>query len=216
MFFKKTNYVEKMVLNWNEIHILYKRGDLKKYITDDNKNSLLERVSQNGHLELVKYLVEKCGANVRSGDDSAVRCASYTGHLEIVKYLVEKCGADVRSGGDSAVRWASVYGHLELVKYLVEKCGADFRSENDWAVQFASTNGHLEVVKYLINHGAVLLYPNPRYNKYLLICERSEEKRRERASKRIYFWWVQVCYDVKRPCGNRMMKRNYEEYKKML
>ena len=89
--------------------------------------------------------------------------------------------------------------------------------ENKYDVLYwASGNGHLEVVKYLIKHGAVLSTPNPKYEKYLLVCEKGEEKRRERASKKIYFWWVQVCYDVKRPCGNRMMRRNYEEYNKIV
>ena len=163
---------------------------------------------------MVKYLVEKCGADVRASNDSAVRYASENGHLEVVKYLVEKCGADVGSSNDYAVRYTSANGHLEVIKYLVEKCGADVRACDDSAVQFASENDYLEVVKYLMNHGAVLSNPNPKYEKYLLVCEKGEEKRRERASKKIYFWWVQVCYDVKRPCGNRMMRRNYEAYNK--
>ena len=113
-----------MVFTWKEIDNLYKSGYLKKYITDANKKVVLIWTSENGHLDIVKYLVEKCGA--------------------------------------------------------------------------------------------VLLIPNPKDERYLIICERGEEKRRERAIKKIYFWWVQVCYDVKRPCGNRMMKRNYEEYCKIV
>ena len=132
---------------------------------------------------MVKYLVEKCGSDVRVGNDQAVRWASGKGHLKVVKYLVEKCGVC----NNYAVQVASEYGHLEVVKYLVEKCEADVRANNDVAVQCASENGHLEVVKYLINHGAVLSAPNPTYKKYLIVCERGEEKRRERASKKIYF-----------------------------
>ena len=139
-----------MFLTSNKIDILYKEENLKKHITDDNRNAIL--------------------------------------------------------------RWASRNGHLEMVKYLTEECGANVRIKNDYVVRLASVGGYLEMVKYLINHGAVLSTPNPKYEKYLLICE----KGRERASKKIYFWWVQVCYDVKRPCGNRMMRRNYEEYHKIV
>ena len=174
-----------MFLTWIEICILYEKGDLGKYITDNNKNAVFLRASLNGH-------------------------------LEVIKYLVEKYGADVRADNDYAVRFASQNGHLEVVKYLVEKCKADVRARNHWAVRRTLLNGHLEVVKYLIKHGAVLSTPNPKYEKYLLVCEKGEEKRRERASKKIYFWWVQVCYDIKRPCGNRMMRRNYEEYHKIV
>ena len=144
-----------MSLAWKTLDNLYKEGNLEKYITDEDKNQVLIRASSEGHLEVVKYLVEKCGADVRANNDWAFRRASENGHLDIVKYLVEKCGA-------------------------------------------------------------VLLIPNPKYERYLIICERGEEKRRERAIKKIYFWWVQVCYDVKRSCGNRMMKRNYEEYCKIV
>ena len=206
-----------MSLTWDELDNLYKEGNLKKHITDENKYDVLSWASISGHLELVKYLVEKCGTDIRANDDYAVKWASENGHLEMVKYLVEKCGADVRSDNDCAVRWASGNGHLEVVKYLVEKCGVDVRVIDNQAVRWASGYGHLEVVKYLVEKcGAVLSTPNPRYKKYFLIYEKGEEKRRERASKKIYFWWVQVCYDVKRPCGNRMMRRNYEEYHKIV
>ena len=58
-----------------------------------NKNKILTWSSQFGHLEVVKYLIEKCGADVRANNDEAVRYASGNGHVEVVKYLVEKCGA---------------------------------------------------------------------------------------------------------------------------
>ena len=200
---------------WKQLDNSYEEGNLKKYITDGNKNGVLIWASENGHLEVVKYLVEKRGADVITNNDGAVQWASENGHLEVVKYLINH-GADARSSNNYAVRNASVNGHLEVVKYLVEKCRADVRVNNDWAVRWASEDGHFEVVKYLINHGAVLSTPNPKYEKYILVCEKGEEKRRERASKKIYFWWVQVCYDIKRPCGNRMMRRNYEEYHKIV
>ena len=201
---------------WKQFDNLYEKGNLEKFITDDNGYLVLWWASENGHLEVVKYLVEKCGADVRVDNDYAVRGASQNGRLEMVKYLVEKCGADVKTCNNYAVQFASANGHLEVVKYLVEKCGTDVRSSNHWAVRLASEYGHLEVVKYLINRGAVLSTPNPKYEKYLLVCTKGGEKRREKASKKIYFWWVQICYDVKRPCGNRMMRRNYEEYHKIV
>ena len=77
---------------------LCKNGNLEeilKVITDQSKDQILRFVCEYGHLEVVKYLVEKCGADVRSDNDLAVKMASGNGHLELVKYLVEKCGADV-------------------------------------------------------------------------------------------------------------------------
>ena len=46
----------------------------------------LQWASQNGHLEVVQYLVEQ-GADIHAYDDYALRMASWHGHLEVVKYL---------------------------------------------------------------------------------------------------------------------------------
>ena len=73
----------------------------------------------NGHLDIVKYLVER-GANIRVDDDSSLRYASYNGHLDVVKYLVES-GADVHVNGDEPLRIATDNGHTEVVNYLKSK-----------------------------------------------------------------------------------------------
>jgi ankyrin repeat protein len=55
-------------------------------------NTPLHRASQNGHLDVVKYLVEK-GADFQAVDkvgDTPLHDASYYGKLDVVKYLVEK------------------------------------------------------------------------------------------------------------------------------
>ncbi len=45
--------------------------------------------SENGHLEVVKYLVEQ-GANIHAYAAFALRWAFRNGHIEIVKYLEEQ------------------------------------------------------------------------------------------------------------------------------
>ena len=136
------------------------------------------------------------------------------GHLEVVKYLIEDYGANVRAENDLAVQWASGGGHLEVVKYLAEKCGANARAENDYAVQCASENEHLEVVKYLVEKcGSVLSEINPKYERYLIVCEKGETRRKCTMAKRIYFWWVRLCYCIDTTSGHRMMKKSYEKYK---
>ena len=45
--------------------------------------------AENGHLEMVKYLVSQ-GANVNAQNDYADRRAAHYGHLETVKYLVSQ------------------------------------------------------------------------------------------------------------------------------
>jgi hypothetical protein len=40
-------------------------------------------------------------------------------------------------------------------------------------------------------------------------------KIRERAQKKIYFWWIPICYDITRECGQRMMQKNLEKTKEL-
>jgi len=121
-------------------------------------NNELIKSSSDGHLEVVKSLIDK-GADVNvkdSGDWTALIWSSAYEHLDIVKYLIGK-GADVNAkdnGGYTALMESSSNGHLEVVKYLIEQ-GADVNAENKYgwtALMKSSYKGHLEVFKYLIPH----------------------------------------------------------------
>ncbi|RKX25339.1 MAG: hypothetical protein DRP47_09960, partial [Candidatus Zixiibacteriota bacterium] len=103
---------------------------------DDNYAT--KSASKNGHLDVVKYLVEH-GADVTVDDDYAVRWASKNGHLDVVKYLVEQ-GVDVTTNGNCAIRCASDNGRLGMIKYLVEH-GADVTTDDNYIVRRASENG---------------------------------------------------------------------------
>ena len=54
----------------------------KRFITPDD-NWATRWASENGHLEVVKYLVSK-GSDVTARNNYAVRWASHNGHLELV------------------------------------------------------------------------------------------------------------------------------------
>jgi len=72
--------------------------------------------AKNGHLDVVKHLVEN-GADVHAAGDEALGWAAESGHLDVVKYLIEN-GADVHADDDYVLGWASRNGHLDVVKYL--------------------------------------------------------------------------------------------------
>jgi len=115
----------------------------------EEKDQSLIEASENGHLEIVKYLLEN-GADVNqqveiegSGYEyedeeesiaysyTALMDASENGHLEVVKYLIQN-GADVNTKdfkGCTALAQASDKGHIEIVKLLI-KNGADVNAKN--------------------------------------------------------------------------------------
>ena len=108
--------------------------------------------AENGHLNVVIYLVEEQNADLRKDEDFALRWASGAGYLDVVKYLVEQ-GANIHEREDGALRQASEQGSLEVVKYLLTM-GANVHAQEDRSLRTASMKGHLEIVKYLVEHGA--------------------------------------------------------------
>src|SRR6056297_60661 len=52
-----------------------------------DNNSAIQLASQNGHLEVVKYLLS-VGCDPQADDNEAIQLASTNGHLEVLKYLV--------------------------------------------------------------------------------------------------------------------------------
>jgi len=137
------------LVNNKELYIVYNFKIKQKceYLEKISNNwYVFGWVAYNGHLEIVKFLVEN-GANIHAVDDCALRWAAESGHLEVVKYLVEN-GANIHAKDNWALCWAARNGHLKIVKYLVEN-GADIHADNNYAFCWAACNGHFEVVKYL-------------------------------------------------------------------
>ena len=133
------------------------------------------------------------------------------GRLEVAQFLVSM-GASVSCEENYCIRVAAEYGFVEVVRFLCES-GADFRVDDNIPIARASANNHLEVVRYLVEVGADRnkIAVGSRAARYLALLERTQQKMRERAQKKIYFWWIPFCYDPNRDSGKRMMARSWEE-----
>ena len=94
------------------------------YVSVDSINLLLIVVAEQGYLELVKYLVEKRGAQIRpyNYDYMSISRAVLNNHLAIVKYLVEK-EPSFLTDGDTAflIDDAVTADSLDTVKYLLSR-----------------------------------------------------------------------------------------------
>ena len=121
-------------------------------ISKDDMINILSLSVCNGHLHVVKYLVQVHKANIHSNNEYALRYAAENGHINVVKYLVEK-GADIHANNEYALRWSAQSGHIDVVKYLVEKC-ADIHADDEFALRWSAQCGHIDVVKYLVEKGA--------------------------------------------------------------
>ncbi|XP_063784310.1 ankyrin repeat and KH domain-containing protein 1 isoform X2 [Pseudophryne corroboree] len=121
----------------------------------------LMEAAQEGHLELVKYLLA-AGANVHATTatgDTALTYACENGHTDVAEVLLQ-AGADLEhesEGGRTPLMKAARAGHLCTIQFLIRK-GANINratANNDHTVvSLACAGGHLAVVEQLLAHGA--------------------------------------------------------------
>jgi len=110
--------------------------------TDISKSRYSEALgvaAKRGYLDIMKYLVDTCGADVNHKYNYALRNAASYGQFEVVKYLVEVHHVDVNIGN--------------ITKPLGN----------------AISKRYIDIVKYLVDHGAIItnidmMYAQRRFN----------------------------------------------------
>ena len=53
-----------------------------------------------------------------------------------------------------------------------------------------------------------------RQRRYLLFHRRVRMRKMLKAQKKIYYWWIPICYSLDHPsgCGHRMAEKNYQAF----
>ncbi|KAJ7595602.1 ankyrin repeat-containing domain protein [Mycena floridula] len=120
-------------------------------MTDMFHPTALSQAAQEGHLEIVKFILEHgVDVNAKAGwRGCALGAAAAEGKIEVVEYLLNH-GADPNAHGN--ILRSAVYGGLEIVKMLIDK-GANLQVQGEAALENASRNGKLDIVKLLIEKG---------------------------------------------------------------
>lgn len=124
----------------------------------------LIRATENGHLEVVRALLQK-GANTEANagryidDGTALHVAARAGHVEVVKLLLE-FGADIEakaSRGARPLHWAVEDEQGDVVKLLLER-NADINARRDYDQETPLTltpeNEGNDIFELLIENGA--------------------------------------------------------------
>ena len=138
----------------------YNNKDLGVYINEHYDNILL-MVITNGHIEIVKYLVEKRGFDSKcfiTLISNPLRHATIYGNLEIMKYLISQNFDLFRVDifGNTNLMTAIEYGYIDIVKYLIEEAYfyINYMTNSGYNPFFYSVKyNQFEIMKYLISIG---------------------------------------------------------------
>ncbi|KAG6378849.1 hypothetical protein JVT61DRAFT_13129 [Boletus reticuloceps] len=150
-------------------------GDLEAFALANHASSrtgftALHAAASRGYLDIVKWLVENCGAMPDLEDregETALHKAALNGHMLIIQYLLAN-RADIHArdaDGWTALHNACSKGYLDIVRWLCESGGAatevgrvrgvDLRNKGGWTpLMNAASKGHLPVVTYLLSKQA--------------------------------------------------------------
>ena len=115
--------------------------------TNTKKDVALKGAARNGHIEVVKALLNK-GAR----SDQAFYEASTNGHTDVVELLMETDDYDEDSAVNG-IEGAAQNGHIDIVRLLLQHV----ESPSGTSFYAASENGHVAVLELLLKD--VCIFP---------------------------------------------------------
>lgn len=128
-------------------------------ILENGSDTTIIEASKNGHIDIVKILVEE-HVDINTKDDVGYTSLSYAalkGHTEVVDLLIEY-GADVNSKnnwGGTALVQAVFFGHVDIAKILIDNgANTNVTINGDSLVVYAAENGYDDLVEHLVNNNA--------------------------------------------------------------
>ena len=145
LYVHMTHYISKLKTEYDIPYIpssqVSPRNLYERYMKKDIKSFAMSVAAGEGHMDLVKVMVDKGATDV----NRSLRAAAYSGYMDIVKFLLNIGATDI----DEAISTAVMNKQIDIVKFLLEK-GADVNK----ALTSAFESEQRDMIEYLISRGA--------------------------------------------------------------
>ena len=158
------NRVQQLILKYKFLkHSSYEHEGYKLQdctLVADHRDNPLHLAALHGHLQLVKYFIEKrfieseCRNRYKN---TPLHRAAREGQLEVIKYLIEEQHCDrmcTCNWGRTPLHIACRHTHLEVVKYLTDLEGVDVNAKDkryrSTPLDLAAAYGSVGLVRYMI------------------------------------------------------------------
>jgi ankyrin repeat protein len=122
-----------------------------KLLVNGNVHGALRRAAENGHVDVVDYLLRHAMFDPSADDSRAIQVSAWSGHLAVVERLLRDPRVDPSAGNNYAVRWAAENGHLAVVDLLLQDERVDPSANNNYAIVVAARYGRLAIVERLLH-----------------------------------------------------------------
>jgi ankyrin repeat protein len=114
-------------------------------------NQAIHEASRNGHLEIVKLLMNDSRVDPSGGCNIAIYDACSNGHTAVVSLLLSDKRVDPSDQHNRAIHAACQKGYAEIAKLLLRDSRTDPSDNNNGAFRHACRNGHVDIVRLLMN-----------------------------------------------------------------
>lgn len=148
---------------WEFITYDKKTEDTDYYVRSssvDDGRPLLGEAIHEGHLDIVKWLIDEKGVSTDLGEKNgrmALHLAAADGHFDIVKWLVNEKGVNPcieDAKGRMPLHYAASGGYFDIIKWLVDEKGVNpcIKDEKGRTPLHLATSGeHRDIVRWLVD-----------------------------------------------------------------
>jgi ankyrin repeat protein len=154
---------------------------IKNINTLGQAQPLIYAVHEN-NLELVKFFVEKCGADVEqkwpSNESRPLMFAAENGNIEMMRYLLSLNAyiCALNKAGKDALYYAVIYNKISAVELLISKgTNVNILYNDTTPLSTAIDNINIEIIKMLLDAGAntndtIIEYAYKTRNENVILC----------------------------------------------